>query len=70
MDFEKLREAHLLYMRRDNLKSSILTMQSRLKAFPSGCGTTNLTIPTQWLPEIISIAERELNQIEEAIEKL
>ena len=70
MEIDKARAAHLLYMRRDNLKSSILTMQSRIKAFPSGSGTTNLTIPTSWLPEIIAIAERELDGINEEIDKL
>ena len=68
MDIEKARDAHLLYARRDELKSSILTMRSRYEK--NRFGTTNLTIPTQWLPEIIAIAERELNQIEEEIDKL
>ena len=68
MDIEKARDAHLLYARRDDLKSSILTMRSRYEK--NRFGTTNLTIPTQWLPEIIAIAERELNQIEEEIDKL
>ena len=68
MDLEKAKLACRLYARRDDLKSSILTMQSRYEK--NRFGTTNLTIPTQWLPEIIAIAERELNQIEEEIEKL
>lgn len=68
MDIEKAKLVSRLYDRRDDLKASILTMQSRYEK--NRFGTTNLTIPTQWLPEIIAIAERELNQIEEEIEKL
>ena len=43
-------------------------MESRMKAFPNG--TTNLTIPTSWVPAIIKIAEEELGQVEEEIAKL
>ena len=68
MELEKAKLVSRLYDRRDDLKSSILTMRSRYEKIRFG--TTNLTIPTQWLPEIIAIAERELNQIDEEIEKL
>lgn len=68
MDFEKARLAHFLYARRDDLKSTILTMQSRVEK--NKFGTTNITIPTMWLPSIISIAEHELRNVEEEIEKL
>ena len=68
MDIEKARDAHFLYARRDALKSSVMTMRSRYQN--SGFGTTNLTLPTSWLPEIIAIAEHELRNIEEEIEKL
>lgn len=68
MDIEKAKQAYRLYARRDNLRSSILTMESRMKAFPNG--TTNLSIPTSWVPAIIKIAEAELGKIEEEIEKL
>ncbi len=68
MDLEKAKHAHFLYARRDELKSTILTMQSRIEK--NKFGTTNLTIPTMWLPSIISIAEHELRNIEEEIEKL
>ena len=67
MDIEKARDAHFLYARRDDLKSSILTMKSRTDKGP---GTTTITIPTFWLPEIIGIAERELEKVNEQIEKL
>ena len=70
MDIEKARAAHLLYIRRADLRSSILTMRSRIDAFPNGTGTTNLTIPTSWLPEVIAIAERELEKVNEQIDKL
>lgn len=68
MDIEKARDAHFLYARMDELKSSILTMRSRYQN--SGFGTTNLTLPTSWLPEIIAIAERELDKVNDAIEHL
>ena len=68
MDLEKAKNAHFLYARRDELKSSILTMRSRYQNTPFG--TTNITIPTHWLTEIIAIAERELGKIDEEIEKL
>lgn len=65
MDIEKARDAHFLYARRDELKSSILTMRSRYEN--NRYGTTNLTVPTSWLPEIIAIAERELGKVNEEI---
>ena len=68
MDIEKARLVSRLYDRRDDLKSSILTMRSRIEN--NHFGTTNLTIPTQWLPEIIAIVERELDKVNEEIEKL
>lgn len=68
MDIDKAKSAYRLYARRDNLRSSILTMESRMKAFPNG--TTNLTIPTAWIPTIIKIAEDELGQVEDEIAKL
>lgn len=68
MELEKAKRAYRLYAERDNLKSSILTMEARAKAFPSG--TTNLTIPTSWVPEIIAIAKRELNKVDEEITQL
>lgn len=68
MEIEKANMVYHLYARRDDLKAFILTMRSRYDK--NRFGTTNLTIPTTWLPEIIAIAEREFNQIEEEIEKL
>ena len=68
MDIEKARNAHFLYARRDDLKSIILTLESRVEK--NKFGTTNLTIPTMWLPSIISIARLELKNVEEEIEKL
>lgn len=68
MDLEKAKDAHFLYARRDDLKASILTMRSRYQNTPFG--TTNITIPTHWLTEIIAIAERELGMIDEEIAKL
>lgn len=68
MDIEKAKLVSRLYARRDDLKASILTMRSRYQNTPFG--TTNITIPTHWLTEIIAIAERELNKIDEEIEKL
>lgn len=68
MDLEKARMAHFYYARRDELKSTILTMQSRVEK--NKFGTTNITIPTMWLPSIISIAEKELKNIEDEIAKL
>ena len=68
MDIEKARDAHLLYIRRADLRSSIMTMRSRSETYRTG--TTNLTIPTSWLPEIIRIAEAELEMVNEEIAKL
>lgn len=68
MDIEKAKLAYFLYARRDDLKSTILTMQSRVEK--NRFGTTNLTIPTSWLPSIIAIAESEMSDIEEQIAKL
>lgn len=68
MDIEKAKLVSRFYARRDDLKSSILTMRSRYENTPFG--TTNITVPTTWLKEIIAIAERELDKINEEIEKL
>ena len=68
MEMEKAKLVCRLYARRDDLKASILTMRSRYEN--NRFGTTNLTIPTQWLPEIVAIAARELGEIDEEIEKL
>ena len=67
MDIEKAKSAYHLYARMDDLKSSILTLRSRMEKGP---GTTTITIPTSWLPAIISIAESELEKVEEEIKKL
>lgn len=67
MDIEKAKSAYRLYARRDDLKSSILTMQSRIEKGP---GTTTITIPTSWLPSVIKIADAELDKVNEQIEKL
>jgi len=68
MDLEKAKRAHYYYARRDDLKCTILTLKSRVER--DKYGTTNLTVPTMWLPSIIAIAERELKNVEEEIEKL
>ena len=68
MDVEKARTVYRLYARMDDLRSSILTLRSRFEKNPSG--TTNVTIPTSWLPEVIAIAERELEKVNEQIDKL
>ena len=68
MDLEKAKSAYRLYSRRDDLRSSILTMRSR---YDNSCsGTTNLTIPSSWLPAIIKLAEAELADVDEQIDKL
>ena len=67
MDIEKARAAHLLYAERDNLKSSVLTMKSRMEKGP---GTTTVRIPTSWLPAIINIDESELERVNQKIESL
>ena len=68
MDIDKARRAHFLYGRRDELKASVLTMRSRYEK--ASAGTTNLTVPTSWLPELISLAERELENIDSEIARL
>ena len=67
MDLEKVKSAYHLYARMDDLKSSILTLRSRMEKGP---GTTTITIPTTWLPAIISIAEKELEKVNKEIENL
>ena len=67
MDLEKVKSAYHLYARMDDLKSSILTLRSRIEKGP---GTTTITIPTTWLPAIISIAESELEKVNKEIENL
>ena len=67
MDIEKARTAYRLYARRDDLKASIMTMGVRME---KGIGTTTITVPTSWLPEIIRIAEAEMSDIDEQINKL
>ena len=68
MDIEKAREVSRLYRLRDDLRSSVLTMRSRVERNP--IGTTNITIPTSWLPAIIGMAESELSDIDEKISRL
>ena len=68
MDLEKAKMISRLYDRRIDLRASILTMRSR---YDNSCsGTTTLTIPSSWLPAIIKLAEAELSDIDEQIEKL
>lgn len=67
MELDKAKSAYRLYARRDDLKASILTMRSRIDR---GVGTTTITIPTSWLPEIIRIAEAEMMDVDERISKL
>ena len=67
MEMEKAKLVCRLYARRDDLKASIVTMRSRIDR---GAGTTTITIPTSWLPEIIRIAEAEMLDVDERIARL
>ena len=67
MELDKAKSAYRLYARWDDLKASILTMRSRIDR---GAGTTTITIPTSWLPEIIRIAEAEMLDVDERIARL
>ena len=68
MDIDKARDIHRMYVRRADLRSLIITMQSCIKATPHG--TTNITIPVSWLPAMIKLAEAELSELDEQIEKI
>lgn len=68
MDIDKARDVHRLYVRRADLRSLILTMKARIEATPNG--TTNITVPVSWLPAMIKIAEAELSELDEQIEKI
>lgn len=68
MDIDKARDIHRLYVRRADLRSLIITMQSCIKATPHG--TTNITVPVSWLPAMVKIAEAELSELDEKINEL
>ena len=68
MDIDKARDVHRLYVRRADLRSLIITMKARIEATPNG--TTNITIPISWLPAMVKLAEAELWELDEQIEKI
>jgi len=68
MDIDKARDVHRLYVRRADLRSLIITMKARIEATPNG--TTNITIPISWLPAMVKLAEAELSELDEQIEKI
>ena len=67
MDIEKANLATRACALRDNFKTLVADMRDRVQKGP---GITTITVPTAWLPEIIAIAERELDEINKEIEKL
>lgn len=68
MDIEKAKQASCLLDKRDFVKR-ILDETTTLWAI-NPIGTTTITIPRTWLPDIIKMAKEELGQVEEEIAKL
>ena len=68
MDIEKAKQASCLLDKRDFIKR-ILDETTTLWAI-NPIGTTTITIPRTWLPDIIKMAKEELGQVEEEISKL
>lgn len=68
MDIEKAKQASCLLDKRDFIKR-ILDETTTLWAI-NPIGTTTITIPRTWLPDIIKKAKDELGQVEEEIAKL
>ena len=68
MDIEKAKQASCLLDKRDFIKR-ILDETTTLWAI-NPIGTTSITIPRTWLPDIIKMAKEELGQVEEEISKL
>ena len=68
MDIEKAKQASCLLDKRDSIKR-ILDETTTLWAI-NPIGTTTITIPRTWLPDIIKKAKDELGQVEEEIAKL
>ena len=68
MDIEKAKQASCLLDKRDFIKR-ILDETTTLWAI-NPIGTTTITIPRTWLPNIIKMAKDELGQVEEEIAKL
>ena len=68
MDIEKAKQASCLLDKRDFIKR-ILDETTTLWAI-NPIGTTTITIPRTWLPDIIKMAKEELGQVEEEIAKL
>ena len=68
MDIEKAKQASTLLDKRDFVKR-ILDETTTLWAI-NPIGTTTITIPRTWLPDIIKMAKEELGQVEEEISKL
>lgn len=68
MDIEKAKQASCLLDKRDFIKR-ILDETTTLWAI-NPIGTTTITIPRTWLPDIIKKAKDELGQVEDEIVKL
>lgn len=68
MDIEKAREASGLLERRDFIKFVLGEATTTLVG--GTIGTTTITIPRAWLPDIIEMAKDELERLDEEIAKL
>ena len=68
MDIKKAKQASTLLDKRDFVKR-ILDETTTLWAI-NPIGTTTITIPRTWLPDIIKMAKEELGQVEDEIAKL
>lgn len=68
MDMERAKQASTLLDKRDFVKR-ILDETTTLWAI-NPIGTTTITIPRSWLPDIIKMAKDELGNVDEEIAKL
>ena len=68
MDMERAKQASTLLDKRDFVKR-ILDETTTLWAI-NPIGTTTITIPRTWLPDIIKMAKDELGKVDEEITKL
>lgn len=68
MDIEKAKRASQLIARAGFIGDVLDEMKTVWSMSP--VGTTTVTVPRTWLPEIIRIAKEELGRVEDEIAKL
>ena len=68
MDLEKARKVSAMLARRDFIQGVSDEAQTLWAVGRTGRAT--ITVPREWLPSVVELAERELSAVDEEISKL